>query len=100
LDDPINKYLPFKIINLYFSNSPITIRQLATHTSSIKDPSKYEKKGYILKEKDNGTAKVNNNFRSPDEMMAQNVFLKNILHKEGKWYKKNTFFLKRAVNTI
>ncbi|MBL4605304.1 MAG: beta-lactamase family protein, partial [Flavobacteriaceae bacterium] len=89
----------FKVINPYFSNTPITIRQLATHTSSIKDPSKYEKNGYVLKEKDNGAAKVNNNFRSPDEMMAYNVFLKSILHKEGKWYKKKTF-LRKEPGTI
>lgn len=99
LDDPINKYLPFKVINPNFSNTPITIRQLATHTSSIKDPSKYEKNGYVLKEKNNGAAKVNSNFRSPDEMMPYNEFLKNILHKEGKWYKKNTF-LKKEPGTI
>jgi len=91
LDDPINDYLPFEVINPYFPNTPITIRQLATHTSSIRDPSRYEKNGYVLKEENNGDAKVNRNFRSPDEMMTQAVFLKNILSKEGKWYKKNNF---------
>jgi len=91
LDGPINKYLPFKIINTYFSNSPITIRQLATHTSSIKDPPKYEKNGYVLKEKDNGAAKVNNNFRSPDEMMAQNVFLKKFFIKRENGIRKILF---------
>ena len=91
LDDPVNKYLPFKLINPYFPNTPITIRQLATHTSSIKDPSRYEKNGYILKEKNNGGTKVNGNFRSPDEMIALGVFLRNILSKEGKWYKKSNF---------
>ncbi|AUC22952.1 hypothetical protein BTO15_13000 [Polaribacter sejongensis] len=99
LNDPINKYLPFKVINPNFSNTSITIRQLATHTSSIRDPSKYEKNGYVLKEKNNGAAKVNSNFRSPDEMVPYNEFLKNILHKEGKWYKKNTF-LKKEPGTI
>jgi len=91
LDDPINDFLPFKVINPYFPNIPITIRQLATHTSSIRDPSRYEKNGYILKEENNGEAKVNRNFRSPNEMMTQSVFLKNILNKKGKWYKKNNF---------
>lgn len=91
LDDPINEYLPFKVINPYFPNTPITIRQLATHTSSIKDPSRYEKNGYVLKEVNNGESKVNSNFRSPDEMIALDVFLQNILSKEGKWYKKNAF---------
>ena len=91
LNDPINDFLPFKVINPYFPNTPITIRQLATHTSSIRDPSRYEKNGYILKEENNGEAKVNRNFRSPNEMMNQSVFLKNILNKKGKWYKKNNF---------
>ena len=91
LDDPINKHLSFNVNNPYFPNEQITIRQLATHTSSIKDPSRYEKNGYILKENDNGVAKVNRNFRSADEKMALNIFLKNILSKEGKWYKKKNF---------
>lgn len=91
LDDPINDYLPFEVINPYFPNTAITIRQLATHTSSITDPERYEKNGYVLKDENNGTAKVNRNFRSPDEMMGLSVFLKNILSKEGQWYKKNTF---------
>jgi CubicO group peptidase (beta-lactamase class C family) len=94
LDDPINKYLPFKVINPHFPNKPIRIRHLATHTSSIKDPKQYEKNGYVLKEKNNGAAEVNSNFRSPDEMMIYTEFLKNILDKEGKWYKKRTFLKK------
>ena len=91
LDDPINKHLSFNVNNSCFPNEQITIRQLATHTSSIKDPSRYEKNGYILKENDNGVAKVNRNFRSADEKMALGEFLKNILSKEGKWYKKKNF---------
>ncbi|MBP6155168.1 MAG: serine hydrolase, partial [Chitinophagales bacterium] len=35
IDDPINKYLPFTVYNPYYPNTEITIRQLATHTSSI-----------------------------------------------------------------
>ena len=100
LEDPINNYLTFEVINPYFPNTPITIQQLTTHTSSITDPSKYENNGYALKEKDNGTAKINSNFRSPDEMMAYDIFLKNILYKEGKWYKKNTFLKKEPGTTF
>lgn len=37
LDDDINKHLPFKVANPYFPKEPITLRQLATHTSSITD---------------------------------------------------------------
>jgi CubicO group peptidase (beta-lactamase class C family) len=91
LDDPINKHLSFNVNNPHFPNEQITIRQLATHTSSIKDPSRYEKDGYILKENDNGVAKVNSNFRSPDEKLVLGKFLKSILSTEGKWYKKKNF---------
>ena len=91
LDDPINKHLSFNINSPYFPNEQITIRQLSTHTSSIKDPSRYEKNGYILKENDNGVAKVNSNFRSPDEKLVLGEFLKNILSTEGKWYNKKNF---------
>lgn len=37
LDTDINAYLPFKVVNPHFPNAPITLRQLATHTSSISD---------------------------------------------------------------
>ncbi|WP_400077816.1 serine hydrolase domain-containing protein [Winogradskyella sp. R77965] len=35
IDDPINKHLPFKIYNPNFPQDEITIKQLATHTSSL-----------------------------------------------------------------
>ena len=37
LDQDINTYLPFKIINPYHPGVPITARMLLTHTSSILD---------------------------------------------------------------
>lgn len=37
LDEDINSYLPFKVINPYFPNEKITLRHLATHTSGITD---------------------------------------------------------------
>ena len=91
LDDNINDYLPFKVVHSKFKNTPITIRQLASHTSSIKDLSEYEGKGYILKEAENGDAKINGNFRSPDEMMLLGDYLKAILSSDGAWYRKKTF---------
>jgi CubicO group peptidase (beta-lactamase class C family) len=39
LDEDVNKYLPFKVANPSFPDEPITLRQLATHTSSITDRS-------------------------------------------------------------
>jgi CubicO group peptidase (beta-lactamase class C family) len=37
LDEDINRYLPFKVINPYFPQARITLRHLATHTSGIAD---------------------------------------------------------------
>ena len=37
LDENVNNYLPFEVVNPSFPNDPITLRQLATHTSSIRD---------------------------------------------------------------
>lgn len=37
LDDDINNYLPFSIVNPNYPDSSITFRMLLTHTSSIKD---------------------------------------------------------------
>lgn len=91
LDDPINAYLPFKVTNPYFPESTISIRQLATHTSSLKDPSVYEKRGYILKEPNQPGTKASSNFRPPEDMVPMEVFLKSIFSREGKWYKKNNF---------
>ncbi len=43
VDEDINSYLPFRVSNPYYPNEKITLRQLATHTSSITDrPSVYE----------------------------------------------------------
>ncbi len=95
LDDPINEYLPFKVINPYFPEEHITIRHLASHTSTIKDAAQYEGKGYVLKENENGGAKVNKNFRPPNEMMDYSVFLEHILNKNGTWYKKKNFIKKK-----
>lgn len=37
LDENINQYLPFKVVNPHFPEEKITLRQLATHTSSLAD---------------------------------------------------------------
>lgn len=43
LDAPIGDYLPWKVRNPNFPNIPITLRELATHTSSLIDTSAYGK---------------------------------------------------------
>jgi CubicO group peptidase (beta-lactamase class C family) len=37
LDEDINKYLPFQVVNPHLPQEKITLRQLATHTSGITD---------------------------------------------------------------
>jgi CubicO group peptidase (beta-lactamase class C family) len=37
LDEDINKYLPFRVVNPHHPNEKITLRHLATHTSGITD---------------------------------------------------------------
>ena len=43
LDADVNDYLPFKLRNPRFPQKPITIRQLLTHSSSIRDGLAYRK---------------------------------------------------------
>jgi len=37
LDEDINSYLPFKIINPYYPDNKVTLRNLSTHTSGLAD---------------------------------------------------------------
>lgn len=46
LDDPINMHLPFKVSNPNYPNDLITVRQLATHTSTIVDTDSYMETSY------------------------------------------------------
>lgn len=95
LDDPIQKYIPFKIVNPQFPQIPITIRQLATHTSSILDNEFYLSKNYFLKPKQNLVGlKLNfddeQTFNPSDSTITMAAFLENVLSEHGKW-KANSF---------
>jgi CubicO group peptidase (beta-lactamase class C family) len=37
LDEDINKYLPFRVVNPYFPEEKITLRDIGSHTSSLND---------------------------------------------------------------
>lgn len=92
LDDPIQKYLPFKIANPLFPQTQITIRQLATHTSSILDNEFYLSKNYFLKpNQDLKEAKLNFDdeqvFNPSDSIITMSNFLENALSENGKWNK-------------
>ncbi len=76
LDADINSYLPFKVINPYFPTEPITLRQLATHTSSITDRSSVYEGVYHF---------------GGDSPAPLGEFLKAYFSSNGKTYSKDNF---------
>lgn len=96
LDDPINRYLPFKVVNPSFPNDEITIRHLANHTSSIIDNEFYLSKNYFLKENQdlhgmNMIFEETLVFNPKDSVVSMEVFLFNLLSEKGKWKTKEIF---------
>lgn len=97
LDDPINDYLPYQVINPYFPNTPITIRQLANHTSSIAEMDEYEM-SYILKEpftyKKGEISKAKYKemrYYAKNKQRSMADFLKALLAKNGDLYSKKNY---------
>lgn len=95
LDDPVNKHLPFPVVNPYYPNLPITIRHLATHTSTITDTDYYDAKAYILKEEIDLDMRNKGNvaemFNNPEEKISMHNFLEKLLSKNGEWFHKKNF---------
>ena len=93
LDDPINRYLPFKVINPYFPEKEITIRHLATHTSTITDTEYYDSKAYVLKDEvpKEKLSDLDENFNTPSSKTSLLQFLPLILDVNGPYYMKKGF---------
>lgn len=92
INDPINKYLPFKIINTNHPETPILIKHLAYHTSSIIDLDEVYAKSYVLtKNKHADNEGVYDYFNKPETNISLLSFIQNSLTPNGKWYTKNTF---------
>ncbi|MEM9671683.1 MAG: serine hydrolase domain-containing protein [Bacteroidota bacterium] len=93
MDTEINDILPFQVINPFFKDSPILIRHLANHTSSISDTKHYGK-SYVLDDAFVPSDNVHRDFlgfiKSHDPIELEE-FLANILSEEGKWYRKKNF---------
>lgn len=102
LDDDINNYLPFKIVNPHCPESKITIRHLANHSSSIRDTKHYEK-SYVFKTR---IPKLHKEFPfGMQRWIARRIikeynsnreiplteFLANIYVPGGKWYSKKSY---------
>ncbi len=102
LNDNINQYLPFDIINPRFPNDEIKIRHLANHTSGLKDTRHYEK-SYIFNEP---IPKIYKNFPfgvmrlkaktmikryNRNQKISLSDFICNIYVSGGKWYSRKNF---------
>lgn len=77
LDEDINTYLPFSVSNPNFPNEKITLRMIATHSSSLADRYPFYESTYIT----GGDAKE-----------ALGSFLKNYFVKGGKYYTDSNFY--------
>ncbi len=95
LDDPINMYLPFEVVNPQHPNDTITIRQLATHTSTVVDSENYMDRSYVLKDEVDSVSAQNENipqsFQPKHTKIPLSDFLKNYLSVDGDWYAENAF---------
>ena len=103
LDDPVNDYLPFTVVNPYYPEIPITIRQLATHTSTITDTEFFDKKAYILADDANQSLDsldgIGEIFNAPSEKIPMGTFLERLLSERGTWYRPDNY-LDRAPGAI
>lgn len=92
LDDPVNDYLSFKVINQTYPKIPITVRHLSTHTSTIMDADNFWENTYILKKKDHPkNVSVFGYMKPPDSKTPFGDFLKSLLADKGQLYTPNNF---------
>lgn len=100
LDADVNTYLPFKARNPYFSETPITLRHLATHTGAINDREIHEKLSWVENKevfhqnKDKYIHKERRKFYQgilSNEEIAMEDFLKFFFIPDGKNYSKKNF---------
>ncbi|MDQ0176427.1 serine hydrolase domain-containing protein [Bacillus chungangensis] len=87
LDDEINKYLPFSVVNPHFPNKPITVRMLLDHTSGIEDNWDVLDSLYTI---DSGGG---------DSKISVGEFSKEYLNVGGKWYSKEKNFTNNKPGT-
>jgi CubicO group peptidase (beta-lactamase class C family) len=80
LDEDINTYLPFKVTNPYFPAEKITLRNIATHTSSLVDRYPIYDSTY---------------YYGADSPESLEVFLKHYLVPGGKYYSNENFLNKK-----
>jgi CubicO group peptidase (beta-lactamase class C family) len=103
LDDDINTYLPFKVINPYFPQDRITVRHLATHTSTLKDTNDFWLKDYLVADPTQlsrpGMAK-DPVLRADNTRVPTDQFIKNLVAREGARYSKSNFLKQKPGTTF
>ena len=95
LGDNINEILPFKVINPDFEHIPITIQQLATHTSSISDEGNYDK-AYVFEEALNKEKFPKAwgeyiDIYNKNSSMQMEDYLERVFRKGGEWETDKNF---------
>lgn len=96
LDADVNSVLPFNVSNPDFPNETITIRQLATHTSSITDNENVYPKTFYPNEYSDAKSTPYKDFIAhftiPDRTdLELSTFLKSYLSQDGKLFNKANF---------
>lgn len=95
LDDPVNQYLDFEVINPNFPDEEITIQHLATHTSSIRDNEFYGKKSYVLKDSSLVASELLGVSFQNSAVYNMEDYLRAVLTTNGTLYTKDSY-LNRA----
>jgi len=99
LDDSIDKYLDFKVINPFTPDKKITVRQLATHTSGVKDGKYYGKAYYLVEDisgwssKEKRIKKIGLKKIKKNPKMSLEEYLKAHLVEGGKYYSKYNYLV-------
>ncbi len=99
LDDPINNHLPFTVSNPNHPGIEITIRQLATHTSSISDSEIYLETCYTNKDDvviTEALKRYATYYQNPSShYMSLADYMPKILDVDGEFYTPQTFAKRR-----
>lgn len=99
LDEPVNSILPYKIVNPHLPDTPITVRHLVTHTSSLTDEFSPYTVGEadVVLENENDSTKVpeyiqpNLDWHRLSRKISLDENIRKFTQTGGKWYSPDTF---------
>ena len=91
LDDPVNQFLPFKVINKKHPEIPITLRQLATHTSSILDSDYYGMSYVLINNELAPNERTMEYFQAAETKTSMEEYLEKVVGEKGVWNTNESF---------